>query len=79
MAGNDLFLDPAVTYQVAQQMASAERMPVSEKTLRQRLRQCGLLASIDVGRGMVQVRRTLEGRPRQVLHLRARDLVKRAE
>ena len=76
VAGNDLFLDPAVSYQVAQQMASAERMPVSEQTLRQRLRQSGLLASIDVGRGMVQVRRTLEGRPRQVLHLIARDLVR---
>ena len=75
MAGSDLFLDPAVSYQVAQQLAGAERITVSEQTLRQRLRQLGLLASIDAGRGMVQVRRTLEGRPRQVLHLRATDLV----
>jgi hypothetical protein len=48
---------------------------VSEQTVRQRLRQLGLLASIDAGRGMVQVRRTLEGHPRQVLHLKAEDLI----
>jgi hypothetical protein len=75
VAGNDLFLDPAVSYQVAQEMAGAERIPVSEQTLRQRLRQLGLLASIDAGRGMVQVRRTLEGCPRQVVHLRASDVI----
>src|SRR5438270_650441 len=75
VAGNDLFLDPIVSYQVAQEMAGAERIPVSEQTLRQRLRQLRLLASIDAGRGMVQVRRTLEGRPRQVLHLKACDLI----
>jgi hypothetical protein len=74
VAGSDLFLEPAVSYRVAQEMAGAERIPVSEQTLRQRLRQFGLLASVDAGRGMVQVRRTLEGRPRQVLHLRASDL-----
>ena len=56
-----VFLDPAVSYQVAQQLAGTERITVSEQTLRQRLRQLGLLASIDAGRGMVQVHRTLEG------------------
>ena len=33
-----------------------------------------LLASVDEGRQMVQVRRTIEGCPRQVLHLKAKDL-----
>ena len=75
VVGSDLFLDPAISYQVVQEMAGTERILVSEQTLRQRLRQLGLLASVDAGRGMVQVRRTLEGRPRQVLHLRATDLV----
>jgi hypothetical protein len=75
VAGNDLFLDPVVSYQVAQEVAGAERIPVSEQTVRQRLRQLGLLATIDTGRGMVQVRRTLEGRPRQVVHLRSSDVV----
>lgn len=73
VAGNDLFLEPMASYQVAQAIAGVERIPVSEQTLRHRLRECGLLASIDAGRGMLQVRRTLAGRPRQVLHLRASD------
>jgi hypothetical protein len=42
---------------------------------RTRLRERGLLASVDAGREMVQVRRTLEGRPRQVLHLKAITVV----
>jgi hypothetical protein len=74
VAGNDLYLDPLASYQTAQALAGSERIPVSEQALRHRLRQCGLLASLDPGRGMLQVRRTLAGRPRQVLHLRARDL-----
>ena len=74
LAGSDLYLDPQVGYQVAQDLAGVERMCVSEQALRHRLRERGLLASLDAGRGMLQVRRTLGGRPRQVLHLRARDL-----
>src|ERR1022692_1088559 len=56
-----------------QALAGAERIPVSEQALRHQLRKCGFLASLDTGRGMLQVRRTLAGRPRQVLHLRASD------
>jgi hypothetical protein len=59
-----------LSYQVVQQMAGAERLPLSEH----RLKEQGLLASVAAGRQMVQVRRTLEGRPRQVLHLKAGDL-----
>jgi hypothetical protein len=73
--GGDLYLDPTVSYQMAQELAGSERLKVSEQSLRQRLRENGLLASIDAGRGMVQVRRTLEGRPKQVLHVRSRDVV----
>ena|ERR1700694_5166361 len=65
----NLYLDPSVSYQVAQQASGVERLPVSEQTLRRRLREHGLLASIDAGRQMLLVRRTLEGCPRQVLHL----------
>jgi hypothetical protein len=43
--------------------------------MRQKLRQAGLLASVDQGRGMLQVRRTLEGSPKQVLHLKASHLL----
>ena len=72
--GSDLFLDPATSYRVAQTLAGAERLPISQQTLHHKLRESGFLASVDRGREMVQVRRTLEGCPRQVLHLRAKDL-----
>ena len=49
LAGNDLFRDPAVSYRVAQEMAGAKRIPVSEQTVRQRLRQLGLFAWTPVG------------------------------
>ena len=71
--GPDLFLDPVASYQVAQALAGPDRLPVSAQTLHHRLRERGLLAAVDPGRHMVQVRRTLEGVPRQVLHLRASD------
>ena len=72
---SNLFLDPAASYQVAQQMAGAERLPIGAQTLRHRLREHGLLASVDVGREMLLVRRTLEGTARQVLHLKIHDLL----
>jgi Domain of unknown function (DUF927) len=71
---SDLFLDPMASYQVAQDVAGAECLPGSQQTLHHRLQESGILASVDQGRQMVQVRRTLEGCPRQVLHLRAKDL-----
>jgi hypothetical protein len=75
VTGSDVFLEPEVSYQVGQALAGAERLPVSQQTLHYRLRESGLLASLDSGRQMVQVRRTLEGCPRQVLHLNAKDLL----
>src|ERR1039457_3736354 len=75
VARSDLFLESAASYHVAQQAAGVERIPVSEQTLRHRLRERGLLASIDASRQMLLVRRTLEGCPRQVLHLNASELV----
>ncbi len=75
VAGSDLYLEPAASYQVAQQVAGAERLAVSEQTLRHRLGERGLLASIDAGREMLQVRRTLNGSPRQVLHLKSSALL----
>jgi hypothetical protein len=75
---SDLFLEPAASYRVAQALAGTERLPVSEQSLRRSLRERDLLVSIDAGRQMVLVRRTLEGSPRQVLHLKASDLAGRA-
>ena len=71
IVGPDLFLDPTLSYQVVQQMAGAERLPLTEQTLCRRLRERGLLASIDAGRQMLKVRRILENYPRQVLHLKS--------
>jgi hypothetical protein len=73
VAGSDLFLDPTSSYLVAQALAGTERLPVSQQSLRHSLRERGFLVSIDAGRQMLLVRRTLEGRPRQVLHLKACD------
>jgi len=73
--GTDLFLDPTASYQTAQAVAGTERLPMSQQTLHHRLRESGILASVDEGRQMVQVRRTMERKPRQVLHLRATELV----
>jgi hypothetical protein len=75
VVGNHVFLEPTASYQVAQELAGVERLEVSERTLHHRLRAGGLLASTDAGRQMVQVRRIVEGRRRQVLHLKARDVV----
>jgi hypothetical protein len=71
MWNNAVFLDPAVSYQVAQQAAGNQPLTISEQSLRHRLHARGLLASTDLGRQMLLVRRTVEGVPRQLLHLRA--------
>jgi hypothetical protein len=75
VAGSDLYLDASASYQAAQQAAGVDRLIVSEQTLRRRLHEHGLLASIDNGRQTLLVRRTLESFPRHVLHLKASDLV----
>jgi len=76
LVGPDLFLDPAASYQVAQEACDPERFSISEQALRHQLRERGFLVSTDKGRGMVQVRRTLDCAARQVLHLKARDVVR---
>ena len=75
VANSDVLLEPAASYEVAQIVAGADPLPVSAQTLRHRLREHGLLSSVDAGRQMLLVRRTLEGVPRQVLHLKASDLM----
>jgi hypothetical protein len=70
----DLFLEPASSYRIAQGVVGTERLPISQHTLHHSLQESGFLVSVDRGRQMVQVRRTLEGCSRQVLHLKARDL-----
>jgi hypothetical protein len=59
ITGNDLFLDPTTRYEVVQQMAGAERLPMSA-------RRCAIGCAS---------RASLEGRARQVLHLKDGDLM----
>jgi hypothetical protein len=75
VGGQDLFLEPVVSYQVARALGGAESLQLSEQSLRRRLHDHGLLASTDPGREMLTVRRTLAGFPRQVLHLNAAVLL----
>jgi hypothetical protein len=75
VTGSDLFLDSNTSYLVAKAMAGTERFVLSEQSIRHSLRERGLLASLDAGRQMVLVRRTLEGTPRQVLHISSSDLL----
>lgn len=72
--GDDVFLEPATSYQVTQEIGGSQRIPLGSQALRHRLHEAGLLASVDTGRGMLVVRRILESSPRQVLHVKASDL-----
>ena len=61
VSGGDLFLEPRASYDVAQEMAGPELLPMGEQVIRNRLRQRGFLINVDVGLQMPQVRRPLEG------------------
>jgi hypothetical protein len=71
--GADLFLQPDAAFAAAQRLASeqGESLPVGARTLWQRCRERGLLASWDKTRQRHTVRRHLDGPRREVLHLRA--------
>jgi hypothetical protein len=71
--GENLYLEPEASYAAAQQMArdQGEALPVTPRTLHRRLSERGLLVSREAGRETVTIRKTLEGRRRAVLHLRA--------
>ncbi len=74
--GEDLYLQPNASFAVAQAMgrATGEEITVSLHTLRKRLHERGLLASVDVTRNRLTVRHILDGTRRAVLHLRAESL-----
>jgi hypothetical protein len=71
--GHDLFVEPDAAYLTAQQLAqeSHEALVIAPKALHKRLHEQGHLVSTDNPRGRLVVRKTLEGRVRTVLHLRA--------
>jgi hypothetical protein len=69
--GTNLYLEPEASYAAAQEMArkGGDSIGVTSQTLRKRLKEHGLLASVDAKRETLTVRRTLEGKQRDVLHL----------
>lgn len=69
--GKALYLEPEAAYASAQAMGqqAGDGLTVSAHTLRRRLHQRGLLVSTDPRRETLTIRRILEGKQRDVLHL----------
>jgi hypothetical protein len=68
--GDAIYLEPTATYGVIQVMARDmnESLATSEQTLKKRLSEKGLLASVDTKRETLTVRRTIAGSKMAVLH-----------
>jgi hypothetical protein len=68
--GPDIFLQPSAAYRIVQAAGrdTGDGVPVTEQTLRKRLREKGLLASIDEPRQTLTVRRKIGGSYQGVLH-----------
>jgi len=73
--GEDLYLEPGAAFRVAQAMAPTDGLTIKATTLWKRLKEKGLLASTDEARQQNQVRVSLEGARRPVLHLRAETVM----
>ncbi len=69
--GSDLFLEPTAAFSMAQELgrSTGEPLAVSQTTLKRRLREKGLLASVDAARETLTVRKTIQGTGIPVLHL----------
>jgi hypothetical protein len=67
----ELYLEPDAAFTVVQQFArdQGDSFAISVFTLRRRLKEKALLASTDSARSKLTVRKTLQGRRRDVLHI----------
>jgi hypothetical protein len=67
---DDVYLEPPTAYRLVRLAArdSGEDLAVSEQTLRKRLHEKNLLASVDPSRQTLTIRRTIAGSSRDVLH-----------
>jgi hypothetical protein len=76
--GNDLYLESDAAFAEAQLLAghSGDSIPVSLPTLRRRLHERKVLRSAESrgGKGRFEVRRTIQGKRRSVLHLHSQAL-----
>lgn len=73
----NLYLEPEASFAACQRLGqtTTEPLTINQQTLEQRLRERGLLASVEHGRSRLRVRvRGLEGKRRSVLHLLAASL-----
>jgi hypothetical protein len=70
-AHDSLYLEPTISLAVAKRLArdTGEPITIQERTLRTRLRDRGLLRTIDTVTGSTTIRRHLEGQEERVLHL----------
>ena len=70
--GDNLYLDPTGAFAIVQEMSRRTNhpIPLTEQTLRKRLHEAGKLANIDETRETLTVRKTVDGRRREVLHLK---------
>jgi len=68
---DSLYLEPEAAYGVAQRQGrdSGDQLTVTERTLRKRLDEGGLLLAVDKKRQVLTVRKVVGGRRREVLHL----------
>lgn len=75
--GDDLFLEPTSAYRAVQQASRdlGDALAVTPQTLNKRLKEKGLLMSIDGNRETLTVRRTIAGTSKPVLHLRRGTLL----
>ena len=67
-----IYLEPAAAFRAAQMAArdSGEPFAISEQTLKKRLREKGMLASVDENRQTLTTRRRIGGTYKNVLHFR---------
>jgi hypothetical protein len=70
--GDNLYLDPIGAFAVVQEMGrrTNHQITLTDHTLRKRLYEAGKLASIDTTRKTLTIRRVVEGKRTEVLHLK---------
>jgi hypothetical protein len=70
--GDELFLEPDAAYATAQALArdQGDSLNITGRTLIKRMKEKGLLVSTSPARESLKVRHSLEGRRREVLHLK---------
>jgi hypothetical protein len=78
--GDDIYLEPTAAFRLVQAAArdGGEALAISEQTLRKRLNDKHVLASVDAKRGTLTIRRMIGGSLKQVLHFSRQRLLPEA-